>query len=79
MKCQFSKHPCGISLNNCTYGHLLDRPLQGIALTRSHSLLRPRVFSLDHTFPQQALANWARYAATSTFNTNSLRRAATAI
>jgi len=55
----------------------LDRRLQGIALTCTTSLPPRRVFSLgtqSHTYPGQALANWAHHAATSAFSTNSLRR-----
>jgi len=45
----------------------LEHPLQGIAITRSPS-------RLSCMYPAIALANWARYASTSIFNTNSLRR-----
>ena len=40
-------------------------------MKRFPSIPPPRVFSLDD---RPALANWARYAATSAFRSNSLRR-----
>jgi len=54
---------------------VLDRPLQGITLTRSPSLPPPGLqFRHIHTYYVLALAIWAHYAATSAFITNSLRR-----
>jgi len=51
----------------------LDRPLQRIVLMRSPFLPPSRAFGSD-TYHGPALANWTRYAATSAFSTNGIRR-----
>ena len=57
-----------------TLGISLGRPLQSMALSRTPSLLPRRIFGLVTRRPWSALVNWARYAATSSFSMNNLRR-----